>query len=324
MDGLTSTTSTMRTTATVAASPVPASTTPATPLAPGVSAAAVGDSVSLSAPLDGHGLLMARLFHRAPTASEPPVRTPYGANPSQGSVYEFLTREDRTFLAAAYETAQQNGLDLGSIDRVAADMGRIRHSANAAPATDMTDLDGNPLPIHFTAEDQAVVDRISTGPAMADTTFPPDMLKSFMDPGRNWLHASDLRDFEALVNVMSPSTLEATPGGAKAIFEKAKTYPQSGPPEEIPTLDQDTIWRKLHKDEVPEAKLSDRDKKTLAVLAILDGQKRDHIANLFAQVALTGGDPAIVDAFAKRYIEDTRRPHHALDAAARPHIDTTA
>lgn len=321
MDGLTSTTTTTRLTTTATASPAPAATTTTTA---SVSAMAVSDSVNLSAPLDGHGLLMTRLFHRAPTAPEPPVRSPYGSNPSQGSVHEFLTRADRTFLAAAYETAREHGLDLASIDRIAADMGRIRHQANAAPATDLTDLDGNPLPIHFTPEDQAVVDRIGAGSALADTAFPPDMLKSFLDPGRNWLHASDYRDVEAVVNAMSPSTVDATPGGVKAIFEKAKTYPQSGPPAEIPTLDQDTIWRKLRKNEVPEAELSERDKKTLAVLAILDGGQRDHFANLFAQVALTGGDPAIVDVFAQRYIEDSRRPHHGPELTPRKHIDTTA
>ncbi len=322
MDGVTSrTAATPRATPVATAAPrAPAEVTPPATSAP---SATRTDTATVSTPLGGRDLVMTRLFSRAPGAAEPPVRTPFTSNPSQGSGHEFLTLGDRAFLAKAYETAQQNGIDLTSIDRIAGDMGWIRFMANAAPATDLKDFDGNPLPITFTAEDQAVVDRIGASPALSDTTFPKDLLGSFMDPGRTYIHASDYRDLEAVVNAMSPSTVASTPGGVKAIFEKAKTYPQSGPPAEIPTLDQATIERKLGMNRAtPE--LSERDKKTLAVLSLLENRNKDHIANLFAQVALTGHDPAIIDAFAARLRQSTPGRDESHGSANRRRIDTTA
>ncbi len=280
------------------------------------------DTVTVTKPLNGHDLVMTRLFGRAPGDPEPAVRKPGVSTPGNGNGREFLTMADRSFLASAYEMAQQHDIDLTSIDRIASDMGHIRFMADALPATGMKDIDGNPIPIKFTAEDQATVDRIAASPALSDTTFPKDLLGSFMDPGRTWLHASDYRDLEAVVNAMSPSTVEATAGGVKAIFDKAKTYPQSGPPDTIPTLDQATIERKLGMNRsTPE--LSERDKKTLAVLSLLEGQQKDHIANLFALVAITGHDPAIVDAFAAR-LSPTAHHDRSLGAPARARIDTRA
>lgn len=290
---------------------------------PSPSSAGHADSVSVTTPLSGHDLVMTRLFGRPPTAPEPPVRSPYTSTPGNFNGRECLTMSDRAFVAGLYETAQKNGIDLTSIDRIASDMGHIRFMANAAPATDMKDIDGNPLPIKFTAEDQAVVDRIAASSAMADTTFPQDLLKSFMDPGRTWIHASDYRDLEAVVNATSSSTVAATPGGVKALFDKAKTYLQSGPPEPIPTVDQATIERTLGMNRsTPE--LSERDKKTLAVLSLLDGRQKDHMANLFAVVALTGHNPAIVDAFAARLRQSPPQldPTHA--APQQPRIDARA
>lgn len=322
MDGVTSrTAATPRATPVATAAPrAPAEVTPPATSAP---SATRTDTATVSTPLGGRDLVMTRLFSRAPGAAEPPVRTPFTSNPSQGSGHEFLTLGDRAFLAKAYETAQQNGIDLTSIDRIAGDMGWIRFMANAAPATDLKDFDGNPLPITFTAEDQAVVDRIGASPALSDTTFPKDLLGSFMDPGRTYIHASDYRDLEAVVNATSSSTVAATPGGVKALFDKAKTYLQSGPPEPIPTVDQATIERTLGMNRsTPE--LSERDKKTLAVLSLLDGRQKDHMANLFAVVALTGHNPAIVDAFAARLRQSPPQldPTHA--APQQPRIDARA
>lgn len=177
------------------------------PVPTGSGAALVGQAAASpvrmdSAETSGRAIMISRLFYAVP---ESLYSTPETAG-SSGSIYSFLTREDRDAISALYEVAQANGTNPREIDAIAFDLGVYRSTrpeiVRASPIR--YEADGTPRPASFSTEDETTAQRLLTSKALTTSALPADFLRARLDPALSEGHAADLGVLERLVYATSP------------------------------------------------------------------------------------------------------------------------
>jgi hypothetical protein len=134
-----------------------------------------GDTVEIS----GRSTMIDRLFRGVP---EPAIYTP--ARGRSGSVYNYLTADDRSTIASMYDYARQNGIDPTQVDKVAFDLGSYRTLAPSSRSDAFVvgyDVDGNPRTGAWdSGDEEATAQRILTSKAINDSSLPQDFMRHLL------------------------------------------------------------------------------------------------------------------------------------------------
>lgn len=140
--------------------------------------------------ISGRGLLESRL---------PSVAGESGRG--SGSIYSFLTTSDREMLATVYKARFDAGADLQKVDALAFDLAVFRSSPLSLDKVGVVfDSSGAPLEFGFSADDEAIAQRILMSTAINDTAIPSDFLRHILDAGlAPGDHAVDFAFLEELV-----------------------------------------------------------------------------------------------------------------------------
>lgn len=184
---------------------------------------------SATVSISGRAIMLSRLFN-SDGSVEPKVETTTTTSNTSGSVYSFLTKNDRDMLSTLYEYADANGIDPLKVDALAFDLGIYRRAGSGGPldnAGKAYDLQGNPVIAEFNAEDEAVAQRVLTSKAMNDTLLDQGFLQAIFSPTRMSVHASDFAFLESITYAFSASGSDgATNPDAKPVVRyKAEDFP---------------------------------------------------------------------------------------------------
>lgn len=175
--------------------------------------------------ISGRAVMLSRLFRTADPALEPQVEV--NKNKPSGSVWNFLTREDRTTLAKVYEYAGNNGIDPLKVDNLAFDLACYRHSEGVLGYSGCDyDLTGQPVTRSFKPADEAIAQRILTSKAINDTVIDQGYLRQALDPGYSATHAVDFEFLQQVVFAFSASGSDgaADPNAKPVIRPKAADF----------------------------------------------------------------------------------------------------
>lgn len=189
----------------------------------------VEKQASATVSISGKAIMLSRLFNSDGSA-EPKFETATTTSNTSGSVYNFLTRDDREMLSSVYEYASSKGIDLAKVDHLAADLGIYRMAGAGGPtdgAGKLFDLQGKPIIAQFNAEDEAIAQRVMTSKAAGDTLIDRGFLDAVFSPTRMSVHASDFSFLEDVVYAFSASGSDgATDPAAKPLARySAEDFP---------------------------------------------------------------------------------------------------
>ncbi|MDR1888493.1 MAG: hypothetical protein LBQ81_03800 [Zoogloeaceae bacterium] len=165
----------------------------------------------------GYDVMLSRLFHVDSRADEPPVE--YNRDLPSGSVYRFLSMNDRKQIARIYEYALDKGIDLEKVDMLAFKLGSYRDISDRRGADNYI-FSYNPqtgqlnVP-EFSPENEAIALRILTSKAINNTTvLDHGFLQDILTPGRLGSASRPTAEFEFLQEIVfafSSSGEEADP-----------------------------------------------------------------------------------------------------------------
>jgi hypothetical protein len=181
---------------------------------------AVEKQASATVSISGKAIMLSRLFG-SDGSVEQKLETATTTSNTSGSVYNFLTRNDREMLSTVYEYANSNKIDPLKVDGLAVDLAIYRMAGAGGPmdsAGKLYDTQGNPFIPQFNAEDEAVAQRVLTSKAMSDTLIDRGFLDAIFSPTRMSVHASDFSFLEDVVYAFSVSGSDgATDPNAKPV-----------------------------------------------------------------------------------------------------------
>lgn len=139
-------------------------------------------SSASQASIDGHALMVARVFgNYEPPVAQPPL-TSY--NLTQSS-YHFLNRDDRAVISQMYAYAQAEGADLAFVDDLAWQLGHYRHLSDGGQQLSHNNgytSEGYRITFHFKEQDAAIASRILNGSAINSTRIDPGFLRHILNP----------------------------------------------------------------------------------------------------------------------------------------------
>ena len=202
------------------------------PATPGISAGnqeTNSNSPSSSVAISGRAMLLSRLFHTENPNADPKVATSTTTANMSGSVYSFLTHEDRKTLSNLYEYAVANNIDPAKVDGVAFDLAHYRMAGPGGPLDStgtLFDTNGNPLINTFEPADEAVAQRVLTSKAIKDTGLDHGFLSAVFNPGKTPVHASDFAFLEKAVYAFSRSGSDGAtdPNAAPVVRPKKEDF----------------------------------------------------------------------------------------------------
>ncbi len=178
----------------------------------------LADTVQIS----GESLVLARLFR-----GHPVTYTPGDSSLASGTIYGFLTTDDRTALASMYEYAQAQGADLAEVDHIAFDLGIYRSTPptirSTTPAT-LYDQDGTLIPIAFTTQDEAVATRILTSKAVKDSALPEAFLRYELTPATGMRKAASFTFLEQYTYATSPTGADGASDSDVVLAPRSPEY----------------------------------------------------------------------------------------------------
>lgn len=152
--------------------------------------------------ISGRAIMLSRLFHSSDSNTNLAVASSTTTGNTSGSVFDFLTTEDRKFLSQLYEHTNSNGIDPLEVDNVAFDLGVYRRYGPGGPPDTtglLFDLQGNPIVSEFNPSDEAIAQRILTSKAMGDTEVDHGFLRAIFNPNRTPVHASNFNFLQHVV-----------------------------------------------------------------------------------------------------------------------------
>ncbi|AON53125.1 hypothetical protein [Herbaspirillum seropedicae] len=159
--------------------------------------------------VDSYSIMLKRVFGASDQKHEPAVTTKatLGSNPR-----DFLTAEDRKFLARTYEFAAQTGSAPEDVDGLAFDLAHFRfmqatgNNIENKPGM-IWNTDGSPLYYRMTEDDTTVATRILKSQSAATTSIDHGFIAYITNPrGIGWTnesnrgHATSLSFLEKLIN----------------------------------------------------------------------------------------------------------------------------
>jgi hypothetical protein len=188
--------------------------------------------------ISGRAMLLSRLFNTDDPSAAPKVETSTTIANTSGSVYNFLTDDDKNTLSKLYEIANSEGTNLVEVDNVAFDLAHYRRAGPGGPIDTtgvLYDTKGQPIISEFNPNDEAVAQRVVTSKAMGDTLFDKGFLMSVFTPGKTPVHASNFSFLERAVYAFSASGYDgSTDPDAKSLvrprkedFEPLKLTPEN-------------------------------------------------------------------------------------------------
>jgi len=130
------------------------------------------------------------------------------------SPHDFLTSEDRDFLASVYSHSKSQGVDLDYVDQLAGELGDYRRHDDGRLSRSFNDgtnydVSGHRLTVSFSQEDSDTAARILNGKALSSTGLDKGFINHILDPGYGALtNTSSLRFLE---KVVVQSSREADP-----------------------------------------------------------------------------------------------------------------
>lgn len=165
----------------------------------------------------GYATMLKRLFYVSDPKSEPAVVTRL----TDLSVRDmnYLTKSDRQTLAAVYQYAIDNKLDLTQVDYLASDLGSFRFMQVAGVKNietkqgDLWNTDGSPRYMKMSESDSKIASRILQSDAAVQTPIDHAFIAYISSPrGGGWVndfnrgHAVDFEFLEKFINASGGST----------------------------------------------------------------------------------------------------------------------
>ena len=145
--------------------------------------------------------MLSRLFHTDEAHYSGKVRTESATG--GGSVYEFLTTDDRKMLEGMYEYCAANGMDLTHVDALAADLATYRDNGPHSRDGTLYDLEGHRLTFDFKDSDKQIADHMLQSESLQQTSIDQGFLKFQL--GKPGVHCVDFAFLEKMVSVFSPA-----------------------------------------------------------------------------------------------------------------------
>ncbi|KZN33542.1 hypothetical protein N480_23760 [Pseudoalteromonas luteoviolacea S2607] len=170
------------------------------------------------------------------------------------SPFEFLTQEDRLLLADMYEYADQNDIDFKYIQRLASDLGDYRKHNDGKLVSNFNsghfDEHGHQLSVGFTEKDQATIDSLRSGSALASSRLDQGFVSFLTDPGLGALsHVGSYQFLQHMVEVTAGSQTSVSAGNFEVFKDFSSTverYVMSTSEEAITRPEPDVVCKNGH------------------------------------------------------------------------------
>lgn len=180
-------------------------------------------------------LMLQRIFNLSDPAQEAAVATRASLSTQDRDT---LTGDDRKLLAALYQYAQEQGIDLQKVDDFAADLMHFRFMQIAGTNLEtrqgtLWNTDGSPLYFRMREGDAAIASRILHSQAAAQTMIDRGFIAYILNPrGGGWVtdtnqgHALDFAFLEQIIKASMPDAGEAPqkPAALSAQYQNAQHW----------------------------------------------------------------------------------------------------
>lgn len=177
-------------------------------------------SDSANVKFSGRALMYSRLFHTDDLSREINFANEVGTTKGLSSNYfEYLTKDDRAFVASTYEYALMNNIDLRHVDQLAADLAYYREWG-WVPMDDIYTTEGRKITVEFIPADKEIADQIKASDDFKSTTIDKGFLNFLLDDGRPF-HATKFGFLSHMVSVFSPGAKPESSADEFSTFDSA-------------------------------------------------------------------------------------------------------